>query len=264
MRPVVCGDLYGNKFEMTKRQTAENLKLLDQRLSREDEDRWLSSRYAPVVVRQNLIALYAFNLELAKVRTIVSEPGLGAIRFQWWRDAIEELTAGHSPRKHDVVQVLAEARLPEKMCLGLIDGHEAAFEAKDRGLEPEGLLMRAAASMLVSAHAWGTYIEEIAPARTYLLKEEADWMREQGLGLRVTHKDLLVFADPDGVIDNELRFEEECVRHKVLDMIGDLALSGFDLIGNFVAYRSGHRLNAMLVKAIMTEGKVIDASRSMA
>ena len=109
-----------------------------------------------------------------------------------------------------------------------------------------------------------TFIEEIAPARTYLLKEEADWMRQQGLGLRVTHKDLLVFADPEGVIDNELRFEEECVRHKVLDMIGDLALSGFDLIGNFVAYRSGHRLNAMLVKAIMTEGKVIDASRSMA
>ncbi len=164
MRPVVFGDLYGNKFEMTKRQTAENWKLLDQRLSREDEDRWLSSRYAPVVVRQNLIALYAFNLELAKVRTIVSEPGIGAIRFQWWRDAIEELAAGHPPRKHDVVQVLAEVSLPEKMCLGLIEGHEAAFEAKDRGLEPEGLLMRAAASMLVSAHAWGTYIEEIAPA----------------------------------------------------------------------------------------------------
>ena len=109
-----------------------------------------------------------------------------------------------------------------------------------------------------------TFIEEIAPARTYLLKEEADWMREQGLGLRVTHKDMLVFADPDGVIDNELRFEEECVRHKILDMIGDLALSGFDLIGNFIAYRSGHRLNSMLVKALLTEGKVIDTSRSMA
>lgn len=101
------------------------------------------------------------------------------------------------------------------------------------------------------------YKTEIAPARTYLLKEEADWMRQQGLGLRATYQDLLVFADPEGVIDNELRFEDECVRHKVLDMVGDLALSGFELIGNFVAYRSGHRLNAMLVKALLSEGLAV-------
>ena len=108
------------------------------------------------------------------------------------------------------------------------------------------------------------FCEEIASARTYLLKEEADWMRSQGLGLRVTYQDLLVFADPDGVIDNELRFEDECVRHKVLDVIGDLGLSGFDLIGNFVAYRSGHRLNAMLVKALLTEGTIIEAPHAIA
>ena len=80
----------------------------------------------------------------------------------------------------------------------------------------------------------------------------------------MSYKDLLVFADPEGVIDNELRFEEECVRHKILDMVGDLALAEFDLIGSFVAYRSGHRLNAMLVKALLTEGQVIDSPRSMA
>ncbi len=101
------------------------------------------------------------------------------------------------------------------------------------------------------------YKTEIAPARTYLLKEEADWMRQQGLGLRTTYKDLLVFADPEGVIDNELRFEDECVRHKVLDMVGDLALSGFELVGNFVAYRSGHRLNAQLLKALLSEGLAV-------
>lgn len=108
------------------------------------------------------------------------------------------------------------------------------------------------------------FCDEIATARTYLLKEEADWMRQQGLGLRTTYQDLLVFADPEGVIENELRFEDECVRHKVLDMIGDLSLSGFDLIGNFVACRSGHRLNAMLVKALLSEGKIIDAPHAVA
>lgn len=104
------------------------------------------------------------------------------------------------------------------------------------------------------------YREEIAPARTYLLKEEAEWMRKQGLGLRTTYKDLLVFADPEGVIDNELRFEDECVRHKVLDMVGDFALSPFELVGNFVAYRSGHRLNAQLLKALLLEGEIIDGA----
>ena len=164
MRLVIFSALYGNELKMTKRQTAENLKLLDDRLKREDEDRWLSSRYAPAEARQKLVALYAFNLELAKVRTIVSEPGLGAIRFQWWRDAIGEIAEKKVPRKHDVVLAVAESGLPEKTCLGLIDGHEAAFEQKDRTLEPEGLLMRAGAGFLVPAHSWGEHIEKLAPA----------------------------------------------------------------------------------------------------
>ena len=105
---------------------------------------------------------------------------------------------------------------------------------------------------------------EIAPARTFLLKEEADWLRKQGLGKRTTYQDLLVFADPEGLIDNELRFEDECVRHKTLDLIGDLALSGCDLIGQFVAYRSGHRLNASLARALLSEGRIIDAYRASA
>lgn len=149
---------------MTKRQTAESIKSLDERLQREDEDRWLSSRYAPADVRKRLVALYTLNLELAKVRTIVSEPGLGAIRFQWWRDAISEIAEGNAPRKHDVVLAVAAGDLAKKTCMGLIDGHEAAFEASDRGLEPEGLLMRAAGAMLLPVHAWGQHIEALATA----------------------------------------------------------------------------------------------------
>ncbi len=149
---------------MTKRQSEENLKLLDQRLAREDEDRWLSSRYAPGGARSQMVALYGLNLELAKVRIVVKEPGLGAIRFQWWRDAIAEIADGKRARKHDVVMAVAEANLNSKTCIGLIDGHEAAYEQDDRALEPEALLMRAAAAVLVPAHAFGEYIETLAPA----------------------------------------------------------------------------------------------------
>lgn len=101
---------------------------------------------------------------------------------------------------------------------------------------------------------------ELAAARTFLLKQEADWLRQRGLGTRVTSRDVLVF-DENGLVDNELRFDDECVRHKTLDLIGDLALAGCDFVGRFVAYRSGHRLNAELVKALLAEAQFITGRR---
>ncbi len=55
---------------------------------------------------------------------------------------------------------------------------------------------------------------------------------------------------PHGPIDNELRFTDEYVRHKVLDVVGDLALTGCEVIGHIVAYRSGHQLHAELAKRL--------------
>src|SRR5690606_19329730 len=90
------------------------------------------------------------------------------------------------------------------------------------------------------------FAAELAPARTFLQEAEAAALRAQGFGLHTTYQDLLVFG-ADGPIENHLRFDDECVRHKVLDMVGDLALSGCRLQGRFRAFRSGHRLNAELV-----------------
>lgn len=90
----------------------------------------------------------------------------------------------------------------------------------------------------------------LAPSRTFLLESEAEAIKAQGLGQRATFHDLLVFG-PRGLIDNQLRFPDECVRHKMVDMIGDLALAGCDVVGRFIAYRSGHRLNGELVQALV-------------
>jgi UDP-3-O-[3-hydroxymyristoyl] N-acetylglucosamine deacetylase len=108
-----------------------------------------------------------------------------------------------------------------------------------------------------------TFKAELASARTFILSEEAEWLRQRGLGLRVTNKDLLVFS-PEGLQDNELRMENECVRHKALDLVGDLALSGCDLVGQFIAYKSGHRLNAELVKVLLREGRLEEFHRKIA
>jgi len=104
---------------------------------------------------------------------------------------------------------------------------------------------------------------QLASARTFVLAEEAEWLRQRGLGQRVTNKDLLVFG-PEGPIDNELRMENECVRHKALDLVGDLALAGCELIGHFIAHKSGHRLNAELVKVLLKEGRIEEGLRKTA
>lgn len=105
--------------------------------------------------------------------------------------------------------------------------------------------------------------KELASARTFLLLEEAEWMRSQGLGSRCSNADLLIFGE-EGPIDNTLRFEDECVRHKALDLVGDLALAGYDLQGLVVAFKSGHRLNAEVVRHALVEGELVCGVRRVA
>ena len=95
-----------------------------------------------------------------------------------------------------------------------------------------------------------SFFRELAPCRTFLRIREAEELRAQGLGLRVTPRDLLLFDD-ERPVQNKLRFPNECARHKALDVLGDLALMGRRIVGNFVAYRSGHRLNAELAARLL-------------
>ena len=95
---------------------------------------------------------------------------------------------------------------------------------------------------------------DLAPCRTFMLKGEAEWLLAQGIGHRTRAQDLLVY-NGHGPIENRERFRDECARHKLLDMLGDLALAGCDLVGQFVAHRSGHRLNAELVRALVGESE---------
>ena len=94
-----------------------------------------------------------------------------------------------------------------------------------------------------------SFANELAMCRTFLLEEEAYELRRQGIGVTTQVTDLVVFG-PHGPINNQLRFADEPARHKILDLIGDLALFGQDLRGHVVAYRSGHLLNAELVRVL--------------
>ncbi len=79
-----------------------------QLLRRQDADRYLTALFAPSDRREALFALYAFNLEVSRARESVSEPLMGLIRLQWWRDALDEIYLGR-PRAHEVIRPLAAA-----------------------------------------------------------------------------------------------------------------------------------------------------------
>ena len=92
------------------------------------------------------------------------------------------------------------------------------------------------------------FVRDIAAARTFVLESEAAQFQAQGLGRHISYQDLLVFGKT-GPINNALRFPDECVRHKILDLVGDLRWPDATC-ADIRASRSGHQLNAMLVEAI--------------
>lgn len=97
-------------------------------LRRHDRDRYLSTLFAPSRCRMGLLAVYGFNLEIARVRETTSEELIGHMRLQWWRDRLEDIFAG-TPPKHPVAEPLAwavqEFGLDRALFDGLIDGRVA-------------------------------------------------------------------------------------------------------------------------------------------
>jgi UDP-3-O-acyl-N-acetylglucosamine deacetylase len=100
-----------------------------------------------------------------------------------------------------------------------------------------------------AADAAETYAREVAPARTFCLESEARILQAAGLFKDLSPRDMLVIG-ADGPIENEYRFENEPARHKLLDLIGDLALAGGPLQGEVVATRAGHAMNHEMARAL--------------
>ena len=97
-----------------------------------------------------------------------------------------------------------------------------------------------------------SFVEEIAPARTFGFLKEVEMMRQQGLALGGALENAVVISDT-GVLNNALRFDDEFVRHKILDVIGDMALLGYPLIGHLVAHRGGPALPAAFAAHVLEE-----------
>jgi len=95
-----------------------------------------------------------------------------------------------------------------------------------------------------------TFLREIAPARTFCLQGEVDALVKSGLGKGSNYDNTIVIGE-NGAINNTLRFENEMVRHKILDLLGDIGLLGVKPQMHIVAIRSGHNLNVRLVSKLL-------------
>ena len=97
-----------------------------------------------------------------------------------------------------------------------------------------------------------SFVDEIAPARTFGFLKEVEMLRKKGLALGGSLDNAVVLGET-GVLNNSLRFEDEFVRHKILDAIGDLALLGSPVIGHLVAHRGGHELHAAFAEKFLRD-----------
>ena len=102
------------------------------------------------------------------------------------------------------------------------------------------------------------FCDELAQSRTFISKHEADELLAKGLCQRVTPQNVLVLTE-EGPVDNRFLYDNECARHKTLDMVGDFALLGCDLVGTFESFRGGHTLNAECVRQLLRKTMLLEA-----
>ncbi|MCD6485865.1 MAG: UDP-3-O-acyl-N-acetylglucosamine deacetylase [Syntrophobacterales bacterium] len=100
-----------------------------------------------------------------------------------------------------------------------------------------------------------TYEKNICAARTFGFLQEVEYLQARGLALGGSLNNAIVLDDEKVINKEGLRFPDEFVKHKILDAIGDLSLLGMPIIGHFVAYKSGHKLNNLLLRKLLDHGE---------
>lgn len=98
-----------------------------------------------------------------------------------------------------------------------------------------------------------SYVKEISRARTFGFLSQYEYLREKNLALGASLDNTVVLDDFTVLNEDGLRYEDECLRHKVLDAIGDVSLLGYSILGAYYGYKSGHALNNKLLLAILAD-----------
>lgn len=197
-------------------------------------------------VEHLMSAFHAFQVDNCRIEMDAEEPpvadGSALVFLELMQKAGKQTL--HAVRKEIVIdRVYRVDDLSEGRFVMILpyDGFRVTFTS----INPHPLIGIQYGDFLISEE---VYRKEIAPARTIAYEKEVEMLRQMGLGLGGTLENVIVYNDEGWM--NSLRFEDELVRHKILDVIGDLRLAGI-VRGHVIAAASGHALNAALAKKIM-------------
>ncbi len=200
-------------------------------------------------VEHCLAALHALGIDNAEIELSGGElPGCDGSSASFV-DAIKQAgaEAQDAPRRPLVIRDAVRVTDGDAELIAVPSDTDDLNILYDLDYGPAGLVPRQIFAIRLTAEA---FCEQIAPARTFLFEDEARQFQAAGLGKHLTYSDVVVIGR-DGVVENKFRFPDECVRHKILDLIGDLYLAGRPLYGKVLARKSGHALNHELVRRLL-------------
>ena len=161
--------------------------------------------------------------------------------------AFESVGLKQQRRKREYLKILKEVEVREgSKFIGVYPGDGYGIDYTIDFPEPIG------SETFAGDLATGDYVKWIAPARTFGFKEDEPMLRNMGL-IRGVSNECAIILSRKGVENGPLRFADEFVRHKVLDLIGDLALAGRRIQGRVVAERAGHAMHTALVQRLMRD-----------
>ena len=192
-----------------------------------------------------LSAIYAMEIDNVFVEIYGTEcPGLDGSSYEFV-ELIKMAGIREYPEEKEVFY------LKEPIYISANNSHIIALPDKQFKISytldyPNTLINSQFASFIITPE---VYEKEISPARTFCLKEEVEQLRNMGLGKGSTYQNTLII-DKDKVINNEFRFQDEPVRHKILDLIGDIALLGKYFVAHIIGIKSGHSINTKLIRKI--------------
>lgn len=207
-------------------------------------------------VEHLLAALVGAGIDNIEVRLNGPElPGLDGSALQYY-EAIKEAGHQHQGRRSREIYLRQPLAVTDEgssiVALARKEGLTVGFtlDLRSSGVSEGDARLQYGTQYLELEIDEETFAKEIAPARTFVLEEEVRQLQAEGFGKGANTDNTLVLGK-DGIIDNELRFRDEFVRHKILDLIGDLRLTGCRLHGKVMATKSGHDLNVQLARLIL-------------
>lgn len=187
-------------------------------------------------------------VELSAEEVPIMDGSAGPFVFLVQSAGIQELDA---PKRFIRVNNTVEVREGDKWArFEPYDGFKVSF-----GIEFEHPMFETGVQTAAVDFSSTSFVKEVSRARTFGFMRDIEYLRSKNLAMGGSLDNAVVLDDYRVLNSDGLRYEDELVRHKILDAIGDLYLLGHGLIGSFSGYKSGHALNNRLLRALLTDAK---------